>query len=419
MSAADPVVQPWITQARSVIGPAMPDVIVEDFDGPANAETKYEAGAIRLKWRRNYPMQLHLPSPNAQDLALAKLDIEYTACHDLGHGIAAWLRSLGIDVEGELYDVRGFTNDPVQDRALADAEGVEVGWPRHPWERVAETMRAAIGGRWIRPERTLNENKTIEPMDARAWLLGLIARAIPVTPTPSLPPPTTGGSMKVIDMRSQLPLATQFIPSPSHAFKTSNTVHWTGGHDTIVTDEQAIAAIKRWHQQHINTDWNKEAPGQQGGAGLMYVEVIAPSGTVLITRDPDAVTWHCSDAHGNAHSRPILVICDQDEPPTNQQLASLDSRITFPEFQPHSFWVGTQCPGPECKAFIDERRVDDMFTAQDREDLRRVRAQLDAEGPRIWTQRLQEWLSRLLHSLPIFAAGDFKGPDVTSGQPRT
>lgn len=194
VSAADPVVQPWITQGRSVIGPAMPTVKVEDFDGPANAETKYEGGVILLKWRRGYPAQLYLPSPNAADLAQAAIDVEYTACHDIAHGIAAWLRSLGIDVERELYALRGFTTDPVQDRATADAEGVEVGWPRHPWERVAETMRAAIGGRWIRPERTLNEGKFINPMDARAWLLSLVARAtaapIP-TPTPTVPSKTS------------------------------------------------------------------------------------------------------------------------------------------------------------------------------------------------------------------------------------
>lgn len=62
---------------------------------------------------------------------------------------------------------------------------------------------------------------------------------------------------------------------------------------------------------------------------------------------------------------------------------------------------------------------DDMFTDEDRVMLKRVYDLSNAEGPRVWTQRLQDWLSRLFKSLPVMRDGDFKGPDVTSGQPRT
>lgn len=180
MSVAEPIVGPWIMRARSIIGARLPTVIVADFEGPANAETKYENSAIRIKWRRGYPAQLSMPSPNPADLAQAALDVEYTACHELGHGIAYWLRSLGIDVPAELYRFRGFAGDPAV--LAVTVPDTESGWPYQPREQVAETLRAAIGGRWIRPERAFNEGKPVDPMAARAWMLSLVARAFPPAP---------------------------------------------------------------------------------------------------------------------------------------------------------------------------------------------------------------------------------------------
>lgn len=193
-SAADPLVAGWIMQAGTVVGPRMPQVIVEDFDGPANAETKYEAGAIRMKWRRGYPAQLSLSQPNAQDLAQAAIEIEYTACHDLGHGVAYWLRSLGIDVEQELYVFRGYAGTAAAIAAATPND--EAHWANQPREQVAETLRAAIGGRWIKPERAFNEGKFLDPMAARTWLQGLVARATASAPVP-VPPPQPAPSRPI------------------------------------------------------------------------------------------------------------------------------------------------------------------------------------------------------------------------------
>ena len=199
MTAAE-LVQLWITQARTVVGERMPAVELEDFDGPANAETKYEAGRILMKWRRGYPAQLALPRPSAADLVLAANEIEYTACHDLGHGIAYWLRSLGVDVEQELYLFRGYAGTAAAAAREADAgvygpKGSDGEWSHQPREQVAETLRAAIGGRWIRPERGFNAGQVLDPAGARAWLRTLVARAVPVAPPPAppAPAPSTAG----------------------------------------------------------------------------------------------------------------------------------------------------------------------------------------------------------------------------------
>lgn len=58
------------------------------------------------------------------------------------------------------------------------------------------------------------------------------------------------------------------------------------------------------------------------------------------------------------------------------------------------------------------------MTPEEHAWLKKVYEQLNAEGPRIWTQRLQDWLSKLLKSL-FPGKGDYSGPDVTSGNPRT
>jgi hypothetical protein len=78
----------------------------------------------------------------------------------------------------------------------------------------------------------------------------------------------------------------------------------------------------------------------------------------------------------------------------------------------------TACPGDlPIDRIIEE---DDMFTDSDRTKLDRIYAMTNAEGPRIWTQRLQDWLSKVFKSFPAYARPtDFTGPDVTTNLPRT
>lgn len=407
------------SEARALFGPILPAAPTWGEDllpGSANAEAKLQDDKPHFAWRTGYPS-------DALDPVLRASEIKRTSRHEIGHPFEFLLAKAFQKKHSSTYEEalayvrkRYFT--------FREFSGNWTTWEadgRQPREGFADCFGAALGGEWLvavgssQADRHLYGGMTVSWQRAREFFLAITQEAT-ATPAPQPPP---GGPMKVVDLRSQLPLAWQYLPQPATAAKISNTVHWTGGHDTVTTDEEAIVAIKRWHQEHINKDWSSEV-GIQHGAGIMYLEVIAPSGTVFITRDPNAVTWHCSSAVGNAHSRAILVICDADALPTAAQLASLEERLTFDEVYPHRYWVGTQCPGPQLLAYLDERGDDDMFTQEDRDKLNRMYALANAEGPRIWTQRLQDWLSKLFKSIPFIAsAGDFKGPDVTSGQPRS
>lgn len=421
MTLSEQYMKSHYNEARALFGAIFPPAPTwgEDFLPPGpNAAANLVSGNPYFAWRTDFP--------SAQmDAVLRASEIKRTARHEIGHPfefllalafqkLKGWtyVESLRY-VRGRYFTFRQYTGE----WTVWEDEG------REPREGFADCFGAALGGEWIvavgssQADRFFNEGKTVTWQQARAFFLAITQEAMATVPAP-LPPPPTGGAMKVIDLRPFLPLATQNIPSPSHVAKNSNTVHWTGGHDTVTTDEQAVAAIKRWHQEHINKNW--AASGYQGGAGLMYVEVLAPSGTVYLTRDPDAHTWHCSNDYGNKTSRAILVICDQDDLPTQAQFNSLEQRLTFPEVFPHQFWISTQCPGPQVLAHLATRGIDDMFTEADRAKLDRVYSLAEAREDQEWTQRLQDWLSKVFKSVPQYARPtDYSGPDVTKGTPRT
>jgi hypothetical protein len=200
------------------------------------------------------------------------------------------------------------------------------------------------------------------PFDAakmRAFCEAL-ALAVPaggqVAPVASTTPagPAAPGLFQVIDIRAELPFDAANLPWPITSDKTSTTVHWPGGEFDVETDDDARNLIHAFAQEHIRKDWASEVPGVQGGAGLMYAEVIAPSGTVFITRDPDANLWHSNDPVGNTTSRPILVLCGADaaHAPTAAQLRSLRARILGLPTYPHSKWLNTQCPGAALRSFL-------------------------------------------------------------------
>ena len=171
---------------------------------------------------------------------------------------------------------------------------------------------------------------------------------------------------EVIDIRAELPFDAANLPWPITSSKESITVHWPGGDFDVVTDDDARNLIHAFAEEHIAKDWASEIPGVQGGAGIMYAEVIAPSGTVFLTRDPDAVLWHSNTSEGNATSRPILIITRTDQPPTDAQLRSLRARIVAAGLpaHPHAYWTQTACPGGWLTSFVEgglQIEEDDMI----------------------------------------------------------
>ncbi len=89
----------------------------------------------------------------------------------------------------------------------------------------------------------------------------------------------------------------------------------------------------------------------------MYHEMIAPSGTVFLTRDRDDYLWHCGSEEGNRHSRAIQVMCGPSTPPTTAQIVAVEERIRFHALpvKAHQEWSPTQCPGEELTRYLQTR----------------------------------------------------------------
>lgn len=216
--------------------------------------------------------------------------------------------------------------------------------------------------------------------------------------------------MKIVDIRGILPFdssnyAGRWIP------KISTTVHWPGTPVApTMSDDDAIEMVKRFAQGHIDRDWSALA-GQQGGASLMYHEVIAPSGTLFLTRDPADIVWHAEslnmfmDGQPNHTSHALMVLTDP-RGPTLEQVRTL--RAVLPQ-RPNPVygnreWMSTQCPGDALMALIREYRAtgtislgeEDTMTPAQEAKLDRALALLDKLAsdevrtePRVWTARLQ------------------------------
>lgn len=168
--------------------------------------------------------------------------------------------------------------------------------------------------------------------------------------------------MKVVDLRGVLPYEERF-DAGTFAGKTTTTGHWPGiPIDPELDDVAAIELIERLAQGHIDRDWSAIF-GQQGGAGLMYHEVLAPSGTLFVTRDPDAIVWHAEAermlmaGNPNTTSHALLVLYSSGLTPAQRTaLAAILPARPRPTYG-NSEWMGTACPGPELLALIRTYRL--------------------------------------------------------------
>lgn len=312
------------------------------------------------------------------------------ALHELGH-----LRDFNNRGQRDAFWTARFgactTAPKTWAEAYADAHtgGTEI-WMVLPGETVAECFAVAVEG--TGKERTLDYGCTVDPAAMRAFF----GYAAPAAQT--------------IDVRGQLP----FVGNVFGLFepKDSLTFHWNGG--PVPEDSDPMAVLIGDANHHI----------AQGWGGISYHGAIWRDGTLYITRDASAILAACGNAVGNQRSRHVQVMIGLGQSPTVAQwwrmneLAKGEASV-----HPHGpFWSATQCPGDEIRAWIAAggEEEDDMFTDADRQKLDKIYARMEVEEARIWTQRLQDWLSKVFKSFPSYARpSDYSGPDVTSGQPRT
>lgn len=163
--------------------------------------------------------------------------------------------------------------------------------------------------------------------------------------------------MKIVDLRGILPYEERF-DAGAFAGKTTTTGHWPGIEiDPAMDDVAALELVERLAQGHIDRDWSAIF-GHQGGASLMYHEVLAPSGTLFITRDPDAIVWHAESSEmlmagsPNTTSHSLLVLYSSRLTLAQRRsLAAILPSRPRPTYG-NSEWMGTACPGPELLALV-------------------------------------------------------------------
>lgn len=170
-------------------------------------------------------------------------------------------------------------------------------------------------------------------------------------------PPPTGEQFIVHDIIGMLPTEPNW--SIGVAPKESLTVHWEGGaaipQMSVNEHTLFLQGIARFH---IRKNW--AASGVVNGDGIMYHEAIGQNGDVYLMRPDGAILYHSNMERGNKTSRAILIVCSEQTPPTELQLASLRKRVTdirghwnrnAPVY-PHSVWTPTACPGDQIRATV-------------------------------------------------------------------
>lgn len=192
--------------------------------------------------------------------------------------------------------------------------------------------------------------------------------------------------MDIVDLRGRLPYFPGRSPGESGP-KTSLTVHWNGPTDPSGDEVAFIEADARFH---TTRNWNDDPYGPIVlGDGIMYHELIGKSGTVYLTREPNAILWHCGNEIGNERSRAIQIMVGGAGLVTAAQWRSLARRIVYwdlPWVAPHRRWSATACPGGELTEWVLNQRWKEALSMPDepvtREELAAyqadVRATLDA-----------------------------------------
>lgn len=392
-------------------------------------------------WRARYPRTFTLPLKVREDSTEASFHMETgveltgqpwvcvrqgygpilsgQATHEImGHMLRRILGDVWESFWAERF--RDCPSAPTLEAHRLDANvAVKQIWAWLPVEIFAEAARIAFdpespidANTVSRDDRSMDWGCEINGPAMRAWFDQFVELATP---------PAPGGVMHLIDVRDQLPRRFDNDPQPIAGWKKTFIVVHYQGQDVLrdLDDFLALKLIEADAWSHITRDWSPEIPGVQGGGGIMYHELIAPSGTVFLVRSGDEWLWHCGDDEGNKRGYAIQVMCGPNTPPTPAQLAALEWRLSTKcielatdDIRGHKDLSQTSCPGEATYQYVQEEK---MFTAEDRRKLERVYDHAEAYEPMDWISALQHWLAKAIKS--VWPNADLTGPDVKTGQP--
>jgi hypothetical protein len=108
-----------------------------------------------------------------------------------------------------------------------------------------------------------------------------------------------------------------------------HTIHWSevntpdGKPDRYYLDVIA----KEAHYHAFERDWENDQPGIQGGDGIMYHYMIAPTGTIFYTTAETHRTWNAYEA--NASNIATCMLAGHGDKTTPAAIAALRSLLTW------------------------------------------------------------------------------------------
>jgi len=170
-------------------------------------------------------------------------------------------------------------------------------------------------------------------------------------PAPA-PTPQPGGTLNIVDLRSQLYRNPNGGPNASATARTGIVVHYNGP----PPNPDAVTQYTNDAVYHANKDWGQ---GNYGD-GIMYHWGIGGDGTAYQLRDEDAALWHCG-TNENYTALSINVNIGDGEHATPQQIVTLtllcDGKrkqygIPLERTFGHQELSPTSCPGTLMADFI-------------------------------------------------------------------
>lgn len=353
--------------------PIFPDPVILSVSDPNGAESKgIDSNGRPVFWI---------------DPAYEITDI--IAYHECGHAFEALLERHGLSKDytrTRLWQFRQWSGTWQQQLATAEAMTGKERWNNEPVEIVAECWRCGHMG--PPAERTVYLSE-IDYAAQRAFYESLQQEAgvaqvdYPGAIWIASPNYTVGRAAAISAIVEHWTVAS--ASSAINTFKSSASR--VSPHYLVARDGSVYQFVREgnaaWHDS--STGWNDKS------IGIEHEHEIG--------QDWPTVQLEASAAlHRSIRAR-------------RGAIASIGHGSTYPVFT-------TECPGDLPIAVINEE--DDMFTDADRAKLNRVYDHLEAYEGMVWTQRLQNWLSKAFKSIPSYAAPtDYTGPDVTTGQPRT
>jgi hypothetical protein len=173
MRAGDALL-PYYAIAAAAVPLALPPDGVRILDDLAPGEADARCTGVDSSGRIQIAVRADYPSP-AGDPAWQETERLNTFLHELAHGLKARLRWIdaSIEIDERYWRFRGFPGTA----AAVHAPNAPYVWQSDPNESWAECGGAGFAGRWTKPEKTLDYGVAVDPLAARAFLVGLSRQA--------------------------------------------------------------------------------------------------------------------------------------------------------------------------------------------------------------------------------------------------